>query len=50
MKFKAACIYLSHLLLALPILAEEIRFDSARDWNTWNLPRGIIEVSPSGRL
>ncbi len=50
MKFKAACIFLSHLVLTLPILAEEIRFDSARDWNTWNLPRGIIEVSPSGRV
>ena len=23
-------------LWSLPLPAEEIRFDSARDWNTWN--------------
>ena len=50
MKFKTTRVCLFHLFLTLPIFAEEIRYDSARDWNTWNLPRGIIEATPSGRL
>ncbi len=37
-------------LWILPLPAEEIRFDSARDWNTWNLPAGIVEPTPDGRL
>lgn len=37
-------------LWSLPLPAEEIRFDSALDWNTWHLPVGIIEPTPDGRL
>jgi len=38
------------LLLAVPGLADEIRFDSAREWRSWSLPRGIVELSANGRL
>lgn len=30
--------------------AEQIRFDSARQWREWDLPLGIVELTPSGLI
>ena len=50
MIFKITCICLIHYLLNLPVDSEEIRFDTAGEWKTWNLPHGIITATPTGRL
>ena len=34
----------------VPGLADEIRFDSAREWRNWPLSRNIVELSANGRL
>ena len=35
-------------LLAGPVAAEEIRFDSAADWRGWQIPLGIVELAADG--
>ena len=45
--------HFASLLLLLPFqlaFADEIRFDSVRDWAAWSLPHGIVEATPAGRL
>ena len=31
-----------------PLAADQLRYDSARDWRQWNLPLGAVELTPSG--
>jgi len=40
------------LLLALPGLlsAEELRFDTPQEWQTWKLPLGALEFTATGDL
>ena len=33
-----------------PLTADQIRYDSARDWRQWNLPLGAVELTPSGLI
>ena len=33
-----------------PLAADQIRYDSARDWRQWNLPLGAVELTPSGAI
>ena len=35
-------------LLWLPLGADELRFDTASQWQRWTLPSGIVELSPEG--
>ena len=44
------CASLLVLLVFRLAFADEIRFDSARDWATWSLPHGIVTATPDGRL
>lgn len=37
-------------LLWLPLGAEELRFETARQWRRWTLPNGIVELSPEGSV
>ena len=47
---------MSHAILALLLLfsistaADQLRYDSARDWREWQLPLGAIEILPNGSL
>tara|TARA_A100001037_G_scaffold131322_2_gene119127 strand:+ start:115 stop:2445 length:2331 start_codon:yes stop_codon:yes gene_type:complete len=47
---------MSHATLALLLLfsistaADQLRYDSARDWREWQLPLGAIEILPNGSL
>lgn len=38
------------LLLNLPLAAEVLTFDSAAEWETWERPFGLIQVSQQGQL
>lgn len=33
-----------------PLAADELRYDSARDWRQWNLPLGAVELTPQGAI
>ena len=33
-----------------PLAAEQLRYDSARDWRQWNLPLGAVELTPLGTI
>jgi hypothetical protein len=35
---------------AQPAPAEELRYDSARDWRQWQLPLGAVELTPDGTI
>ena len=39
-------------LLCLPLLlsADQLRYDTARDWQQWQLPLGAVEVTPDGTV
>ena len=41
---------LCSLTLSNYVLGEEIRFDTAIQWNQWKLPNGIVEVTDDGYL
>ena len=47
---------MSHATLALLLLfssstaADQLRYDSARDWRAWRLPLGAIEILTTGSL
>ena len=36
------------ILSSYPLAADQLRYDSARDWRQWNLPLGAVELTPSG--
>ncbi len=36
------------LLGSYTLSADQLRFDSAAQWKTWDLPGGAVEVLPSG--
>ncbi len=38
------------LLVPQPLFAEQLRFDSPRDWADWELPLGNIEFTPAGGI
>ncbi len=33
-----------------PLAADQLRYDSVRDWRQWNLPLGVVELTPSGAI
>ncbi len=37
-------------LLVSAAAAEQLRFDSAADWASWNMPYGLVNISDDGRL
>ena len=38
------------MIAALPAAAEEITFDSAAEWETWDIPHGLVRVNDAGHL
>lgn len=38
------------LSLPLALEAEELSFDTAKEWNRWKLPLGAVQVTPEGRV
>ena len=34
----------------LPLAADELRYDSVRDWRPWNLPLGAVELTAQGAI
>ncbi len=39
------------ILGSYPLAADQLRYDSARDWRQWgNLPLGAVELTPSGEI
>ena len=40
--------YAIALLGSYTLSADQLRFDSASQWKTWDLPGGAVEVMPSG--
>jgi hypothetical protein len=38
------------LSLPLEVVAEQLSFDTAQDWNRWQLPLGAVQVTPEGTL
>lgn len=42
------CTLVFALLNAVVLSADQLRFDSAAQWKTWDLPGGAVEVLPSG--
>jgi len=36
------------LLVHQPSAADQLRFDTARDWQQWQLPQGIVELTDTG--
>ena len=44
-------IVLAALILgSYPLAADQLRYDSARDWRQWHLPLGAVELTPSGTI
>ncbi len=38
------------MLGSYPLAADQLRYDSARDWRQWHLPLGAVELTPSGAI
>ena len=38
------------ILGSYPLTADQLRYDSARDWRQWHLPLGAVELTPSGAI
>ena len=47
---RLALVALSCLLLAAPLAAELLNFDSAEEWALWQKPFGLTQVGPEGQL
>ena len=44
-------IVLAALILgSYPLAADQLRYDSARDWRQWHLPLGAVKLTPSGTI
>ena len=43
-------LYMSLSLWAAPLAAEVFTFDSPEEWQTWQLPPGLVQLGPSGHL
>ena len=51
MNFRMALATILVLGSSYPLAADQIRYDSARDWRQWeNLPLGAVELTPSGTI
>ena len=51
MNFRIALATILVLGSSYPLAADQIRYDSARDWRQWeNLPLGAVELTPSGSI
>ena len=49
MNFRMALAAVLVLGSSYPLAADQLRYDSARDWRQWeNLPLGAVELTPSG--
>ncbi len=45
------CMAFAALILgSYPLAADQLRYDSARDWRQWHLPLGAVELTPSGAI
>ena len=38
------------LLIPCALSADQVRFDTAREWQSWKVPTGAVEITPDGRL
>jgi len=38
------------LLVPCVLSADQIRFDAAREWQSWNLPTGAVEITADGQI
>ena len=50
MNVRMALVAVLALGSSYPLAADQIRYDSARDWRQWNLPLGAVELTPSGAI
>ena len=50
MNFRMALAAVLVLGSSYPLTADQLRYDSARDWRQWNLPLGAVELTPSGAI
>ena len=51
MNFRTALAAILVLGSSYPLAADQIRYDSARDWRQWeNLPLGAVELTPAGMI
>ena len=38
------------MLIPWALSADQVRFDTAREWQSWKVPTGAVEITPDGRL
>ena len=38
------------LLIPCALSADQVRFDTAREWQSWRVPTGAVKITPDGRL
>ncbi len=50
MNFRTALAVVLVLGSSYPLSADQIRYDSVRDWRGWNLPLGAVELTPVGMI
>ncbi len=50
MNFRMALAAVLILVGGYPLAADQLRYDSARDWRQWHLPLGAVELTPSGAI
>ena len=50
LNFRIALAAILVLGSSYPLIADQFRYDSARDWRQWNLPLGAVELTPSGLI
>ncbi len=47
---RVACISLIFGFISIPTQAQQVRYDSARDWRQWQLPVGAVDLLPEGTI
>ena len=48
--YQVACITLVFGFISIPTQAQQVRYDSARDWRQWQLPVGAVDLLPEGTI
>ncbi len=48
--FRLALLVLCSISVCAPLGAQQLRYDSARDWSQWTLPLGAVDLLPEGTV